>query len=77
MHNAHFINIKDVFMDGDKIPRQLMCPIIENTTMGELIPFIDTLEGKFNGRQLRFKKPYVVVEDPIKSTYTLWVENLG
>jgi len=77
MYNPDRIIENGVFMDGDKIPRSSMVSIAENMTIDELTSSRDTLEGKFNGQQLRFKKPYVIVEHSNKVTFNLWTTDLG
>jgi len=60
--------------DLDALPSSNIIVLANHKELEALRGWIETLEGKFNGRQLRFKKPYVVTERTKGSgmEYAVW-----
>ena len=85
MYNPKFIFKEFMKEELDKVPKSRIFLFSEDRTLQGIEEWIKTLSGKFtyqwNGLphtiQLKFKKPFVVIKDPIKRTYQIWTENRG
>ena len=77
MYNPKFIFKEFMKEELDKVPRNKVVMFAEDRTLYGIEGWIETLSGKFNGNQLKFKKPFVVIKDPVKRTYQIWTENRG
>ena len=77
MYNPKFVVKEFMREELDKIPRHKIVSFAEGRTLFEIEGWMDTLAGKFNGNQLKFKKPFVVTKELVRRTYIIWTENRG
>jgi hypothetical protein len=77
MYNRRFV-IKEFMKDElDSINPSNLVQFVEGSTLESIQSWIDTMSGMFKGIQLKYKKPFAVVKDPIKRKYVLWTEDYG
>ena len=86
MYNKnHYVALEFMREELDKISDANITNFVEGNTLASIQGWIDTLSGKFtyklNGLphtvQLKYKKPFIVVRDPVKKKYVIWTETLG
>ena len=76
MYNTNH-RIEHIFMPHEfrQISRTKLTCFVQAPTRDGLVDWVDTLRGKFNGQQLKWKKPYIMIFNPIKRHYEIWTEN--
>ena len=58
-----------------QIPKARLTCFVQAPEKVMLTEWVNTLKGKFNGQQLKWKKPYIMIFNPIKRHYEVWTEN--
>ena len=76
MYNTNH-RIEHVFMlhEFRQIPKARLTCFVQAPEKVMLAEWANTLKGKFNGQQLKWKKPYIMIFNPIKRHYEIWTEN--
>jgi len=77
MYNPNFVIKEFMRKELEKVPRHKIVAFAEGRTLFDIEGWMDTLAGKLNGYQLKFKKPYVVTKEPVRRTFIIWTENRG
>ena len=76
MYNTKY-RVEHVFMpyEFNQIPRARLTCFVQAPTKVMLDEWVNTLRGKLNGQQLKYKKPYIMIFNPIRRQYEIWTEN--